>query len=194
MIHRLIGFWVIRRAMRILTADDPRPLRARLTHEAKRILIGAAITLALLVVGAIVLVVVLIALVYLGSAPWTPERSDARRSVRTYADRPVPRYVLERIASAAVSGPSAGFSQGLRIVVVTDPNTRRLIATAAMEDDLAAKGGTGGRRPHRSTSSVLTREQDYTPGTRRRTSWRSPADGRSTGPRPTGTSTPAPPR
>jgi hypothetical protein len=63
MVHRLIGFWVLRRAMRIVTADDPRPLRVRLTHEAKRILVGAGLTLALLVVGAIVLVAVLIALV-----------------------------------------------------------------------------------------------------------------------------------
>lgn len=62
MVHRLIGFWVLRRAIRILTADDPRPLRQRLTREAKRILVGAAITLALLVVGAIVLLVVVIAL------------------------------------------------------------------------------------------------------------------------------------
>ena len=62
MIHRLIGFWVLRRALRILTADDGRPLKARLTHEAKRILVGAAITLALLVVGFIVLIVVLVAL------------------------------------------------------------------------------------------------------------------------------------
>jgi hypothetical protein len=61
MVHRLIGFWVLRRAMRILTADDPRPLPKRLTHEARRILIGAAITLGLLVVGAIVLLVLLVA-------------------------------------------------------------------------------------------------------------------------------------
>jgi hypothetical protein len=61
MVHRLIGFWVLRRAMRILTADDPRPLPKRLTHEARRILIGAAVTLALLVVGAIVLLVLLVA-------------------------------------------------------------------------------------------------------------------------------------
>ena len=63
MIHRFIGFWVLRRAIRILTADDPRPLRARLTHEAKRILVGAAITLALLVLGVIAGIAVLIALV-----------------------------------------------------------------------------------------------------------------------------------
>ena len=56
MLYRFIGLWVIRRAIRLLTADDPRPLRQRLTREAKRILIGAAITLALLVVGVVVLV------------------------------------------------------------------------------------------------------------------------------------------
>jgi hypothetical protein len=61
-IHRLIGFWVLRRAVRILTSDDPRPFSARLTHEAKRILIGAAITLALLAVGFILLIVLLIML------------------------------------------------------------------------------------------------------------------------------------
>jgi hypothetical protein len=62
-IHRLIGFWVLRRAFRLFTEDDPRPLPERLTREAKRILIGAAITLALLFVAAIACIVVLIALV-----------------------------------------------------------------------------------------------------------------------------------
>jgi hypothetical protein len=38
-------------------------LRERLTREAKRILVGAAITLALLFVGVIVLIAVLIAVV-----------------------------------------------------------------------------------------------------------------------------------
>jgi hypothetical protein len=62
-IYRFLGMWAIRRAYRLLTADDARPLKARLTREAKRILVGAAITLALIVVGAIVLIAVLIALV-----------------------------------------------------------------------------------------------------------------------------------
>jgi hypothetical protein len=62
-IHRLIGMWALRRAFRLLTADDPRPLRERLTREGKRILVGAAITLALLVLGAILLLALLIALV-----------------------------------------------------------------------------------------------------------------------------------
>ncbi len=60
MIHRLLGMWVLKRAWRLLTADDPRPLQQRLTREAKRLLIGAAVVAALMVVGAILLVVLLI--------------------------------------------------------------------------------------------------------------------------------------
>jgi hypothetical protein len=62
-IHRLVGFWVLRRALRIFTADDPRPLRERLTREAKRILIGAAITVALLLAGTALLIALFIALI-----------------------------------------------------------------------------------------------------------------------------------
>jgi hypothetical protein len=61
MVYRLVGLWVLRRAFRILTADDPRPLPARLTQGARRILLGAAITLALLLLGAILLLVLLVA-------------------------------------------------------------------------------------------------------------------------------------
>jgi hypothetical protein len=61
-LYRLIGFWVLRRAYRIVAADDPRPLAQRLGAEGKRILIGAAITLALLFLAAILLIAVLIAL------------------------------------------------------------------------------------------------------------------------------------
>jgi len=71
-----------------------------------------------------------------------------RRSVRTYADRPVPRELLERITNAAVvRAPSAGFSQGLRIVVVTDPETKRAIAVAAKEESSPARVGPAGRPP-----------------------------------------------
>jgi nitroreductase len=85
-----------------------------------------------------------------------------RRSVRSYADRPVPREVLERVANAAVVwAPSAGFSQGLRIVVVTDIDTRREIATAAMEDELAAKGRPRWKAAAPVHMVVLTREDDY---------------------------------
>jgi hypothetical protein len=58
--YRLIGMWAVRRGYRLLTADDPRPLQERLGHEARRILLGAALTLGLLIVGVIVLVVLLV--------------------------------------------------------------------------------------------------------------------------------------
>jgi hypothetical protein len=60
--YRLIGFWVLRWAYRIMTADDPRPLAQRLGAEGRRILIGAAITLALLILGVILLIAALITL------------------------------------------------------------------------------------------------------------------------------------
>jgi nitroreductase len=86
----------------------------------------------------------------------------SRRSVRTYADRPVPRDLLERIAnSAVVWAPSAGFSQGLRVVVVTDPETRSRIAVAAKEDELAAQGRPRWKAAAPVHMVVLTREDDY---------------------------------
>jgi hypothetical protein len=60
-LYRLIGFWVLRRAYRIVTADDPRSLSERLGAEGKRILMGAAITLALLVLGTVLLIAALVA-------------------------------------------------------------------------------------------------------------------------------------
>jgi hypothetical protein len=63
MLQGMVGMWALRRAVRLLTADDPRPLRTRLTAEAKRILMGAAITLALLLAAAIALLAVVIAVV-----------------------------------------------------------------------------------------------------------------------------------
>jgi hypothetical protein len=63
MIFKFIGMWAVRRAYRLLTADDPRPLPQRLGREARRILLGAALTLGLLFLGAILLIGVLIAAV-----------------------------------------------------------------------------------------------------------------------------------
>ena len=61
MVYQFFGMWAIKRAIRIVTADDPRPLQQRLTHEARRILVGAAITVGVIVLGVIVLIGVLIA-------------------------------------------------------------------------------------------------------------------------------------
>jgi hypothetical protein len=61
MLFKFIGMWVLRRAFRILTADDPRPLAVRVGAEGKRILVGAAITVGLLILSAIVLVALFVA-------------------------------------------------------------------------------------------------------------------------------------
>jgi nitroreductase len=63
-----------------------------------------------------------------------------RRMVRSYSDEPVPRATLERIVGTVRRAPSAGFSQGHRLYVVTAPATRRGIGQLAGEDEYAEAG------------------------------------------------------
>jgi FMN reductase [NAD(P)H] len=64
-----------------------------------------------------------------------------RRMVRNYdPDKPVARESLERIAAAAQRAPSAGFSQGQRLVVVTDADRRRRIADICDEPGYVEAG------------------------------------------------------
>ncbi len=51
-----------------------------------------------------------------------------RRMVRAYEPKAVPREAIERIVGTIRRAPSAGFSQGQRLVVVTNEDTRRRIA------------------------------------------------------------------
>jgi nitroreductase len=53
--------------------------------------------------------------------------------VRRFAPDPVPEESIERIVEAAQHAPSAGFSQGQRLVVVSDPERRHRIAGIANE-------------------------------------------------------------
>jgi nitroreductase len=74
-----------------------------------------------------------------------------RRMVRHFADEPVDRAVLERIGTTAQRAPSAGFSQGQRLVIVTDAERRRQIAVACGElEDVE-----GGSDPWISQSAAL---------------------------------------
>jgi nitroreductase len=57
-----------------------------------------------------------------------------RRAVRRFEDGGVDREVIERIARLAQRTPSAGFSQGQRLVVVTDPAARREVARICGEE------------------------------------------------------------
>lgn len=64
-----------------------------------------------------------------------------RRMVRNYdPSRPVKREQLERIAAAAQRAPSAGFSQGQRLVIVTEPQRRQRIAEICHEPKYVAAG------------------------------------------------------
>ncbi|HEY8170786.1 MAG TPA: nitroreductase family protein [Candidatus Limnocylindria bacterium] len=56
-----------------------------------------------------------------------------RRMVRHFASEPIERNVLERMAAVAQRAPSAGFSQGQRLVIVTDAQRRRRLAELAGE-------------------------------------------------------------
>ena len=64
-----------------------------------------------------------------------------RRMVRNYdPDKPVSRESLERIAAAAQRAPSAGFSQGQRVVIVTEAERRQRIAAICHEPEMVQAG------------------------------------------------------
>src|SRR4051794_15080650 len=64
-----------------------------------------------------------------------------RRMVRNYdPERAVSREQLERIAAVAQHAPSAGFSQGQRLVIVTDPARRARVAEICDEPAYTAAG------------------------------------------------------
>lgn len=54
-----------------------------------------------------------------------------RRMVRHYRPEPIPEDVLQRIVRVVRRAPSGGFSQGHRLVVITDPAARARIAAIA---------------------------------------------------------------
>lgn len=63
-----------------------------------------------------------------------------RRMVRSFLDKPVAEDAIGRVVAAALAAPSAGHSQGVRLVVVTAAQRRRQIALAAGEPEWVAKG------------------------------------------------------
>ena len=79
-----------------------------------------------------------------------------RRAVRSYTGERLPRAALERIARAARRGPNAGYSQGLRILVVDDP--AMIEALVADDADEKSRAWFTQAAAH---FFILTREQDY---------------------------------
>ncbi|MFC4906001.1 nitroreductase family protein [Actinomadura gamaensis] len=74
-----------------------------------------------------------------------------RRMVRRYRPDPVPEDVLESVVGVVRRAPSAGFSQGHRVVAVTDAATRSRIAEIADERWYLERG----REPWLSVAPVL---------------------------------------
>jgi FMN reductase [NAD(P)H] len=81
------------------------------------------------------------------------ELLSRRRMVRAYEPEPVPREAIERIVRSVRRGPSAGFSQGLRLVVVTEAERRRRLA------QIVGEGQWVGNAPV--LVVVCVREDDY---------------------------------
>jgi FMN reductase [NAD(P)H] len=85
-----------------------------------------------------------------------------RRMVRHYRPEPVPREIVERIAETVRRAPSAGYSQGQRLLVVTEASGRAQIARIMGDAGWAASDG---REPWLESAPVhvlvCTRENDY---------------------------------
>ena len=64
----------------------------------------------------------------------------ARRMVRNYRSQDVDPRILDEVAAAALRAPSAGNSQAIAVVIVTDGERRSRIASLANEDAYVEKG------------------------------------------------------
>jgi nitroreductase len=84
-----------------------------------------------------------------------------RRMVRAYEPELIPREKLERIVSTVRRAPSAGFSQGQRLLVITDPERRKAIADAAGEQFYVDDGFAPWISGAAALVVVCTREEDY---------------------------------
>jgi nitroreductase len=75
-----------------------------------------------------------------------------RKMVRSYTDDPVDREAVGRIVARGRRAPSGGFSQAVRMVVVTEEATRGRIAELANEPYYVERGSSPGSRGRRCTS------------------------------------------
>jgi FMN reductase [NAD(P)H] len=85
---------------------------------------------------------------------------NRRRMVRLYRSEAVDRGTLERIVATVRRAPSAGFSQGQRLLVVSEPELLRKLAEPEQTGEMPQ-----GAEPWAGSAAaqvfVLTREADY---------------------------------
>ena len=87
------------------------------------------------------------------------ELLQQRRMVRHYTGEPAERDALERIVATVRRAPSAGFSQGQRLLVVDDPEL--LARIAVLGDDEPLEGVEPWFETAAAQVFVMTRERDY---------------------------------
>ncbi len=84
-----------------------------------------------------------------------------RRMVRSYLPDPIEPELIERIVGVVRRAPSGGFSQGHRLLVVTEASTRKELARLAGEEEYIGMG----HEPWISTAPVHVvvgvREESY---------------------------------
>ncbi|MGO9582916.1 MAG: nitroreductase family protein [Acidimicrobiales bacterium] len=67
-----------------------------------------------------------------------------RRMVRSYSNRPVPADVLDRVLDVALRGPSAGFSQGVDLLVLEGSQTQQFFELTSDPGFIAEPGPLSG--------------------------------------------------
>lgn len=84
-----------------------------------------------------------------------------RRMARHYRDEPVPREAVERIVETVRRAPSAGYSQGQRLLVVTEPPAREQIVRIFSDGPATDEGLEPWLESAPVHVLVCTREADY---------------------------------
>ena len=69
------------------------------------------------------------------------ESMDARRSVRHFSDKPVPRSVIEKLILTASTAPSGAHKQPWTFCAVKDPSVKSQIRAAAEKEEFDSYNG-----------------------------------------------------
>lgn len=69
------------------------------------------------------------------------ETLSTRRTIRDFADKPVPRDIIETCIKAAATAPSGANHQPWYFVAISDPETKRKIRIAAEAEEAKFYGG-----------------------------------------------------
>ncbi len=69
------------------------------------------------------------------------ENMDARRSVRHFSDKPVPRSVIEKLILTASTAPSGAHKQPWTFCAIGDPSVKSQIRSAAEKEEFESYNG-----------------------------------------------------